>query len=82
MAVILFINKHCAPLDLHPLQALRLLLLERKHQLGEKWCKPGTVLFCCPSPRLPVMYFLLGCVQILRVHYIIEWMHVLVCELV
>jgi hypothetical protein len=41
-AVNVYMNKHLPPLDVHPLQAIRLMLLEKYYQLGEKWCKPGT----------------------------------------
>lgn len=40
-AVTTNINKHLPPFDVHPLQALRIMLLEKYYQLGEKWCKPG-----------------------------------------
>jgi hypothetical protein len=43
-AVVTYTNKHLAPLDIHPLQSLRLMLLEKHYQLGEKWCKPGMTL--------------------------------------
>lgn len=40
-AVTMFTNKHLSPLDVHPIQAIRLMLLEGYYQLGERWCKPG-----------------------------------------
>ena len=40
-AVVMFVNKHLLPLDVHPIQALRFMLLEKHYQLSEKWCKPG-----------------------------------------
>jgi hypothetical protein len=66
-AVNIYINKHLSPLDVHPLQAIRLMLLERYYQLGEKWCKPGTypwVIGCntvcqCKTPCIVVIKSLL-----------------------
>jgi hypothetical protein len=43
-AVNVYVNKHLPPLDVHPIQAIRFMLLEKYYQLGEKWCKPGV--FC------------------------------------
>jgi hypothetical protein len=40
-AVNVYINKHLPPLDVHPIQAIRFILLENYFQLSEKWCKPG-----------------------------------------
>jgi hypothetical protein len=40
-AVTIYINKHLSPLHIHPIQAVRLMLLEKYYPLGEKWCKPG-----------------------------------------
>lgn len=51
-AVVLFINKFLGGLDIHPLQALRIMLLEKYYQLGEKWCKPGARL----PPALPLPF--------------------------
>jgi hypothetical protein len=48
-AVLMYGNKHLSPLDIHPLQALRLMLLEKYNQLGEKWCKPGVLLILRPA---------------------------------
>ena len=41
-AVRVYVNKHLPPLDVHPLQAIH-MLLEKYFQLGEKWCKPGVI---------------------------------------
>jgi hypothetical protein len=39
-----YVLRHLSPLDIHPIQAVRLMLLEKYFQLGEKWCKPGAQL--------------------------------------
>jgi hypothetical protein len=52
-AVIEWLIRHAAPLDLHPLQVIRLLLLEKHYHLGEKWCTAGASLF---SSRKRVCY--------------------------
>jgi hypothetical protein len=42
MHVINFERKHLTPLDIHPVQGIRLMLLDGYFTMGEKWCKPGT----------------------------------------
>jgi hypothetical protein len=39
--VMTFERKHLTPLDIHPVQVIRLMLLEGFYIMGEKWCKPG-----------------------------------------
>jgi hypothetical protein len=58
-AVNVYINKHLPPLDVHPIQAIRFMLLEKYFQLSEKWCKPGelpcfsvVMLLAVSSPEL------------------------------
>jgi hypothetical protein len=41
-AVNVYMIKHLPPLNVHPLQAIRLMLLEKNYQLGEKFFRPGT----------------------------------------
>jgi hypothetical protein len=41
MHVITFERKHLTPLDIHPVQVIRLMLLDGYFIMGEKWCKPG-----------------------------------------
>jgi hypothetical protein len=38
-----WVLKHMSPLDIHPIQAVRIMLLEGYWQLSEKWCKPGAI---------------------------------------
>lgn len=46
MQVVMYINKHLLPRDVHPIQAIRLMLLEEHYQMSEKWCKAGMFLLC------------------------------------
>jgi hypothetical protein len=56
-AVNVYINKHLPPLDVHPLQAIRFMLLEKYYQLGEKWCKPGMNKVTPVSQCVDFIYF-------------------------
>jgi hypothetical protein len=38
--VITFDRKHLTPLDLHPVQVLRIMLIEGYYHFGERWAKP------------------------------------------
>jgi hypothetical protein len=38
--VITFERKHLTPLDLHPAQVLRIMLLDGYYHFGERWGKP------------------------------------------
>jgi hypothetical protein len=64
-AVTIYINKHLSPLDIHPIQAVRLMLLEKYYQLGEKWCKPGALAIFSHRSRscfgFAVWFCLLNC---------------------
>jgi hypothetical protein len=66
-----YVLKHLSPLDIHPIQAVRLMLLEKYFQLGEKWCKPDAQLqsfwfllafsMACSLPRFQTCSLLQTC---------------------
>jgi hypothetical protein len=44
--LVTFDRKHLTPLDLHPIQVFRIMLVDGFFQLGERWAKPQGETFC------------------------------------
>ena len=43
--VVTYERKHLTPLDIHPIQVIRVMLLEGFWIVGEKWAKPGVCMY-------------------------------------